>query len=261
MFPIEVKGLSFGYDSPLLQGVTLNIEKGKFYGFIGPNGSGKSTLLKLIARQITDKTAARLIYINGDKQSDIPQKQLAKQLSIVNQNNSYLFDFTLEDIVLMGRLPHAPRFGNVSAADASIAEAAMQTTGILHLRDRAMNRVSGGEFQRGLLARAIAQEADIMLLDEPVSQLDIKYQFDIMQTIRRLSADEGKTVIIVLHDLNMAAEYCDELVLLHNGKIAATGRPKTVITRENVERVYELSANIVENPLTKRPFILHYSRG
>ena len=185
---------------------------------------------------------------------------MAKRLSVVPQNTNIEFGFTVTDIVLMGRSPYMRRFESESNQDLEIAEMAMRATNTWHLRDKRINEISGGERQRVIVARALAQDTDIMLLDEPVSQLDIHHQIELMETIHALIKTRGMTVVSVMHDLNLAAQYSDFIILMNEGKVVCQGTPHEVITKENIREVYKLEGYIVNNPITGKPYIIHVKK-
>lgn len=256
MAMVKVTDLKFKYHQHhVLDGVDLTVERGKLYSIIGPNGSGKTTLLKLIAKQLECEIGT--IEVEGQSIKNYKHKDFAKKISLVPQNTSIEADFKNEEVVLMGRIPYLSPFEKESEADYGIVDEAMGKTDTLHLKDRSVAHISGGERQRVILARALAQDTPIMLLDEPVSQLDIQHQIGMMTLLRQLVEDEGLTVIVVLHDLNLACQYSDELLLLDKGHLASTGAPEVVLTPQVMKEVYALNATIIENPVTKRPFILH----
>jgi len=258
-FPIELEGLFFGYsEKKVLKGISLTIEKNKFYCIIGPNGCGKTTLLKNISKNLEYKLGKVLIE-NKDLKG-FKAKDVAKKLSFVPQNTAIDFDFTALDVVMMGRSPYLRLFQNEGIEDLEIAQKAMGITNTWQLKDMNINEISGGERQRVIVARALAQQTGIMLMDEPISQLDIHHQIDLMDTIKSLVIDSDVTVVAVLHDLNMAAQYSDEIILMENGQIFAKGSPEIVITEENLMKVYGLKASVIKNPITGKPHVLPLSK-
>ena len=253
---VNIEDLKFKYHNhQVLNAININVEEGKLYSIIGPNGSGKTTLLKLIAKQLAGDSGK--IEVAGEAIGFYKQKAFAKKVALVPQNTTIDADFRSEEVVLMGRIPYLTPLARESKHDFDIAEEAMVKTNTHHLKNRSIEQISGGERQRVILARALAQETPIMLLDEPVSQLDIQHQIGIMNLLRQLVDEEGLTVIAVLHDLNLASQYSHQLLLLDKGQLVATGTPEAVLTPELVKGVYGLEATIIENPVTKRPFILH----
>ena len=252
----NIESLRFKYHQhQVLNNVNINIEKGKLYSIIGPNGSGKTTLLKIIAKQLEADVGQ--IEIAGEAIEFYKHKDFAKKVALVPQNTTIDADFRNEEVVLMGRMPYLTPLARESKNDYAIVKEAMIKTNTIHLKNRSVEQISGGERQRVILARALAQETPIMLLDEPVSQLDIQHQIGIMNLLRQLVDEEGLTAITILHDLNLASQYSDELLLLDKGTLVSTGTPEAVLTPELMKSVYGLTATIIKNPVTKRPFILH----
>ncbi len=258
-YPVAVRGLSWRYGNrQVLSDITLSFEKGKLYSIIGPNGSGKTTLLRNIAKSL--EPAAGSVFLNGTDIMDLSTRDVARKLSVVPQNTYIDFDFTVLDIVLMGRNPYISRLGSESREDMAAAEHAMRLTNTWDFRGKSINEVSGGERQRALVARALAQDTAVMLLDEPVSQLDLHHQIELMDMVLSLSQDRKRTILSVMHDLNLAARYSDFLILLNGGRVVVQGTPWQVLTRENIETVYHLDSCIVNNPVTGKPFLI-YAKG
>ena len=259
---IEAKNISYQYQSKGesfgLKNVTASVEQGQLYSIIGPNGGGKTTLLRNLARQLGEKEKHDIL-VNGRALHSYSQRELARSVAVVNQSNHIPFEFSVEDIVLMGRTPHVPRFASETKRDRAIAEAAMQKTGVTHLRDKTVTQISGGELQRVVIARALAQQTGIILLDEPISQLDIKHQVRIMELLRTLCHEENVAVVVVLHDLNISAQYSDKILMMKGGEMIAADVPEAVITKENIQAAYGVAAEIIANPVTGKPFIVYVS--
>lgn len=259
MIPIKVENLTFEFNNnPILKGIGVKFQKSKFYTIIGPNGSGKTTFLKLISNIFPVKK--NCVYINGAEINTIKSKDLAKQVAYVPQNYNIGFDFSAMDIVLMGRIPYLKRFEQETSYDLEIVEDAMRKVNVWGMRDKKFNQLSGGEKQRVILARAFAQKSNILLLDEPSSQLDIHHQIDILDTVSEVVKKEGLTVIAVLHDINLASNYSDYIILLKNGNIEAFGTPEEVLNRKMLEEAYEVKIDIVKNPFSNRPHVLRVKR-
>lgn len=257
-FPIVIENLFYSYnEKEVLHGISLKITNNKFYSIIGPNGCGKTTLLKNISRGLENKVGK--ILIENKELKSLKSKEVARKLSFVPQNTAIDFDFTALDVVMMGRSPYLRLFQNEGAEDYRIAQQAMEITNTWHLKSMNINEISGGERQRVIIARALAQQAGIMLMDEPISQLDIHHQIELMDTVKSLVIDSGVTVVAVLHDLNIAAQYSDEIILMDNGQIVSMGSPDKVITEENVKKVYGLNASVINNPITGKPHVLPIS--
>lgn len=249
MYSLEVKNLKFGYERELiLKDISFNVEKGKFISIIGPNGSGKSTLLKNLNRIFTPregKVAVESVDINR-----IKTKELAKKIALVPQNTIIDYEFTVEEIVLMGRYPHKRRFQREDDDDYKIVKEALEMTNTLHLKDRIITEISGGERQRVIIAKALAQNPSIILLDEPTSHLDINHQMEILSLLRKLNKEKGTTIVVVIHDINLASRYSDEVIMLNEGKIIGIGSPEKVITKENIEFAYNIKVAIEKNKYT-----------
>ena len=249
---IEISDLSFQYgDHAVLKGLSFSVSSGHFTGIIGPNGSGKTTLLKLLAR--LKKPDAGSVMLEKQALSAFTQNKLARTMAVVAQDTDAAYQFTVEDVVLMGRAPYIKRFQAETLTDYEIVHHALEVTGCTHLRDRYVTELSGGERQRVMIARALAQQPKILLLDEPTSHLDIGYQQEILDLVKRLSTTEGLTVVAVLHDLNLAAYYCHELVLMHEGVIRASGPPGQVLTADNIEDVYGIRVLVSPHPVFGTP--------
>ncbi len=252
---LKVQNLICGYDSKfLLQDINFRMDTGEFVGIIGPNGSGKTTLLRAITRMLKPKTGAILL-----EEKDIWQmgfKELAKKIAVVSQNVETGF-MNVEEFILLGRIPYYGRLQFLEAKrDLDIAKKCMTLTDTYKLRDRSMGEISGGERQLVLIARALAQEPGLLLLDEPTAHLDITHQVGILDLIRRLNRELQLTVIMVLHDLNLASEYCHRLILINEGRIHKTGRPEEVLNYKVIEEVYKTVVVVEKNPISSRPYIL-----
>jgi len=254
---IEVKNLTWKYDKKtILSDINLSIARGTLTGIIGPNGSGKTTLLKNISSVLKPQRGS--VFIEGKDILDYSARQLAQKMAFVPQNTNMDFDFTALDVVLMGRNPHLGRFQEESQEDIEIAQNAMRMTRTLEFQDRKITTLSGGERQRVIIARAIAQETDIILMDEPISNLDIRHQVDILNLIQDLVQNHGKTIITVLHDLNLAAHFCEEVLLLKNGRIYSKGTPKEVLTPDTVKDVYEIKVKSLNPFSDDTPHLIPY---
>jgi len=252
---ISIKELNWCYgEDKVLDAISLTLNKNGFYGIIGPNGSGKTTLLKNITRSLMTKKGT--VFLNEKDITEFSNKELAKKISYVPQNTNLEFGFSVMDIVLMGRSPYLKRFQAESTHDIEIAKNAMYITNTWHLKEKNIGMVSGGERQRVIIARALAQQTDIMLLDEPVSQLDIQHQIEILEILKKLTEEKKLTVIMSLHDLNLAAQYCDKLILMDKGKIFKKGAPHEIIEEENIRMVYGMKTFVMKNPLTGKPHLI-----
>ena len=252
---IEIKDLSFSFDEEqILKKINLKTETGKFYAILGPNGSGKTTLLRTIAKSLEVNASA--IFINEKDINNFSAKNLARELAVVPQNTEIQFDFSVFDLVLMGRAPHLPRFAVEKEEDLRIAQKAMELTDTWRLRDRSIHTLSGGERQRVVIARAMTQETGIILLDEPVSHLDIYHQIEILKEIKALNLTDRVTVLAVLHDLNLAAAFGDYLILMNHGKIHSSGPPAEVLKKETIKEIYGVEVDIIRAPGNGRPYLI-----
>ncbi|MGE5630671.1 MAG: ABC transporter ATP-binding protein [Caulobacteraceae bacterium] len=250
---ISVKNLCFTYDKKeVLKDISLGFDKGKFYSVIGPNGSGKSTFIKNISKILTPNQKS--IFVGDRDICSMNSKNLAQIMSVIPQSIIIDYDFTVFDIVMMGRSPYKRRFEDFNQADKKIVEKYMRATNTWELRDKPVTELSGGEAQRVVAARALSQEADIILLDEPISHLDIQYQIEFLSIFKSLKND--KVIIAVLHDLNLASIFSDEIILISEGQVKAIGKPWEVISKENIKSVYNLLVEVIENPISKCPYII-----
>ena len=228
----------------IIDGVSLDTTPGEFIGLIGPNGSGKSTLLRTIYRVL--KPIAGYITLAKDNVWHLPTKTVAQKMGVVTQERSSDFDFTVYDIVMMGRNPHKSLFDSTTAEDKEIVYTSLQRVNMIAFAHRQFQTLSGGEKQRVLIARALAQQAKLLILDEPTNHLDIRYQLEILELIKSL----GVTALAALHDLNLSAAYCHRLYLLHHGRIIIQGTPEEVFTPAIIYQVYGIEAIIDRHPLT-----------
>ena len=255
MDSLAINNLNFSYDQKsILSDINLNIDSGSFTGIIGPNGSGKTTLAKLISKLL--KADKNTVAINDMDINDIKISELAKFMAMVPQASSVNYDLTVYEVVLMGRTPHLKRFQRESDEDFKIVKEVMEETDTWIFRDRLIHQLSGGERQRVIIARTLAQEPKILILDEPVTYLDIHHQLQIMSLIKKLSTTRKMTIIMILHDLNYALTYCDHVVLLSDGKVFKHGHPGDVVTIEHIKSVYDIDVSIINHPVTEKPMVV-----
>ena len=231
----------------LLDGVTLHADRGQLVGLIGPNGAGKSTLLRAISGILGYRDGA--VRLDGADIKSLSSKDIAAGLALVPQIAPYTHGFTCIELVLMGRYPHLGRFQIEGKEDDRIARDAMRLTEIEQFADRTLDTLSGGERQRVFVSRALAQQPRVLLLDEPTSNLDVLHQLKVFDLVRRL-VDDGLTAIAAIHDLNMAARYCDRLVLLTGGRVLAEGSPEEVLSPETIESAFGVKAAVYREPVT-----------
>jgi iron complex transport system ATP-binding protein len=231
-------------DADILRGINIDANNKEFIGIIGPNGSGKSTLLKCIYRAL--KPSSGIIKLDNIDLNNLTIKESSKKLAVLSQHNNYNFDFTVKDILLMGRAPHKKFLDRDTKEDYDIIYDALNKVGMVSFIDRSFLTLSGGEQQRIILARALAQQTGCLILDEPTNHLDIKYQLQLMGIVKNLNIE----VIAAIHDLNIAAMYCDKLYVLKEGIVIAYGTPKEVLTSELIKDVYGIDSIVIENPAT-----------
>ena len=224
--------------TPILRGVSLEVDHNDFVGIIGPNGSGKSTLLKCIYRVL--KPQAGIVRLDGTDIRELSYKKSAQTIAVLAQHNYYNFEFSVQDVVLMGRSPHKRTMERDNAQDYAIVAQALETVGMADMAKRSFSTLSGGEQQRVILARALAQQTPCLILDEPTNHLDIKYQLQLLDIVKGLN----RTVISAIHDLNIAAMYCTWLVVMKDGKVITQGTPRQVLTPELIREVYEVEATV-----------------
>jgi iron complex transport system ATP-binding protein len=243
MAALKIKDISFRYGvEDVLKTISLNIGSGQLVSILGPNGSGKTTLLKNMCNILEPHEGS--IDILEQSMDRYSYKELAKKVAVVHQSAEHDFEFTVEEVVLMGRYPYLKRFQNESAKDLKIAEESMRKTSTYHLKNKSIKAISGGERQRVMIARALTQETDILMLDEPISHLDIKYQMEILKLCKRLNEEKQLTIVTTLHDINLASRFSDYIVLMKEGEIVHFGKPEDVITTENILKVYELDVEL-----------------
>ncbi len=247
---LKVENLTFSYvknqSKNLIDNVSFNVNKGEFVGIIGPNGSGKSTILKNIYRALTPISGS--IFLESENLTTMSYKKSAKKMAVVGQELDLNFDFLVEEIVAMGRHPHKKLFDMDNEKDKEIIKKALKSLGIEAMAKRSYLNLSGGEKQRVIIARAIAQESKFLILDEPTNHLDINYQMQIFEQIKSLNS----TVLSAMHDLNLAALFCDRLIVVQDGKIILEGTPEEVLTAENIYNIYGVNATVNFNNVTNK---------
>ncbi len=245
---------SYGGTDFALAGISLSIPAGTVMGLIGPNGAGKSTLLKLITGVLSPTSGK--VTLDGNDVASIKQVEVARRIAMVPQDNHLDFPFTVQQTVLMGRYPHLRRWQREGEKDRKAAAHSMQVTATHHLAERPVTSLSGGERQRVAVARALAQEPEVLLLDEPTAHLDIAHQAQILELIRRLNRERGLTVVAALHDLNLASTYIDLLALLKDGRMIDFGPPQKVLTADNIGSVYGVKVLVTRHPRRDCPQVM-----
>jgi len=248
---LQASGVSFTYDRRgsgfrVLDNVSLTVARGAIVGLLGPNGSGKTTLLRLLSGTLTPNRGD--VTLDGKSLRTLTRSQLARRIAVVPQETHSAFDFTVLEIVLMGRYPHLGAFELEGANDVAIARDALAATGTAPLESRPFATLSGGEKQRVVIASALAQASDVLLLDEPTASLDLGFQLEIVRLLARLNRERGTTLVVSTHDLNLAAALCGEIVLLKAGRVLARGATDAAITASNVRALYGVDAEVAVHP-------------
>ncbi len=243
----------------VLRLVDLSLPPGEMAGLLGPNGSGKSTLLRVLSGLLAPKSGS--VTLAGSDLHSHTARQRARLIGLVPQYAHIPFAFSVTDVVAMGRNPYLRLLQSPGADDQAAIAAALERTDCLHLRERLVTELSGGELQRVIIARALAQEPRVLLLDEPTAHLDLNHQLDIANMLRQLNREQGLTVLWVSHDLNLAAEFCERLVMLKDGKVLADGTPDEVITPQWLADIYGLKLPVASNPGSGRPQVIIQAEG
>jgi iron complex transport system ATP-binding protein len=271
---LRAADVTFGYgDRIVLRDVSVDVPAGGFIGIIGPNGSGKTTLLRLLAGMRRPQRGS--VVLDGISLAAMPRAEIARRMAVVPQETHLAFDYTVLEVVLMGRYPHLGAFAIEGPRDLALAREALTSTGTLSLQDRMFNTLSGGEKQRVVIASALAQLApsasssapslssacSALLLDEPTAALDLKYQLETAALVRDLHARHGLTVVMSTHDLNLAASLCNALVLLKNGRVVQRGPVDEVLTPDSVRELYEVDAEVMRHPATGRLMVTPLGRA
>ena len=252
---LVVERAHFTYkDGPVLDGLDLEVGDGEMVGVAGPNGSGKTTLLRLVSG-LLPSTGGRIL-IDGVDVATLRASERARLVSVVPQDAQLPLGFSVIDLVLMGRNPHLKLLQWEGPRDVEIATIAMEATGTDHLADRKLETLSGGERQRAVIAMALAQEAPVFLLDEPTASLDLAHQAGVMDMLRDLHKERGGAILVAMHDLTLAAQYCNRLVLLAEGRSYAEGQPEEVLTRENISKVYGAEVHVLPHPQGGGPIVV-----
>jgi iron complex transport system ATP-binding protein len=249
---LAVSDLSFGYDGKAtLEDVFLEVGKGEVVSLVGPNGAGKSTLIKCIDRILRPQRGT--VLVDGKAASQMGSKDFSRMMGYVPQSTTEIFPYTVFDIVLMGRRPHIG--WRVSGGDVRIVAKTLKFMGIEEFAGRYFDELSGGEKQKIAMARAIVQEPEILLLDEPTSNLDIRHQLEVMKTVQLLVQKGGISAIMAMHDLNLASRFSDRILMLKDGRVFEMGRPESVLIPENIEKVYGVRAEVIKDS-TGRPYVM-----
>ncbi len=254
-YMIDQVDVAYG-DLKIIEQLTLEIPLGKITTIIGPNGCGKSTLLKAMGRIM--KTQKGSIYLDGAKIEEFSTRELAKKMAILPQCPTAPEGLTVEEVVSYGRYPYQKGLGKLKEEDKKIIDWALEVTKLASIRNQLVDNLSGGQRQRVWIALALAQQTDIILLDEPTTYLDMAYQLEVLELLEDLNREYGCTIVMVLHDLNLASRYADFLVALKQGEIICSGTPNEVICKETIRKVYDIEADIITDSRTNKPILVSY---
>jgi len=252
---LKAQGIDFSYyDGLVLHGINLALSRGSLIGLLGPNGAGKTTLLKVLSGLLTPKRGT--VQLNGQDITKFSRRQIAQRVAVVPQDLAIPFALRTYEMVMLGRTSHVRPFLGAGPHDHQVVQQKMHLTDTLHLAERPFNELSGGEQRRVIIAMALAQEPEILLLDEPTLHLDINHQLEVLELIKRLNRETGLTVLATMHDLNLAALYFDRLVMLNEGEIVAEGPPSTVLCKESIRQVFGTEVQVAEHPTRRTPHII-----
>ncbi|WP_099205382.1 ABC transporter ATP-binding protein [Scatolibacter rhodanostii] len=258
MNSISTEKLDIAYDDALIvKALDMNIPHGKISSIIGPNGCGKSTVLKAVGRILKPKTG--LVYLSGEDIRDLSTKEIAKKMAILPQTPTAPSGLTVSELVAYGRFPHQKGFGKLTPEDKKIVNWALSVTKLTEFENREVDTLSGGQRQRVWIAMALAQQTDLILLDEPTTYLDLAHQLEILELLYDLNRKQNVTIVMVLHDLNLAARFSDYMIAIRDGKIVTHGSPEKVMTSESLKDTFSIDAEIVLEPRTGRPICLTYN--
>ncbi|MFD8701090.1 ABC transporter ATP-binding protein [Kitasatospora sp. NPDC059648] len=252
---LEARGLTLAYEArTVVEGLDVGIPDGRVTVIVGPNACGKSTLLRALGRLL--KPVRGAVLLDGEELARIPTKRIAQRLGLLPQSPTAPEGISVADLVSRGRQPHQSWWRQWSPEDEAAVAEALERTSTAELADRSMDELSGGQRQRAWIAMALAQGTDVLLLDEPTTYLDIAHQVEVLDLVRRLNVERGRTVVAVLHDLNQAARYADHLVAMRDGRVVAEGAPGDVVTAELVREVFGLDSVVVPDPVTGTPLVV-----
>jgi iron complex transport system ATP-binding protein len=254
---LSTENLQIGYgDKIIVDNLNLQIHKGEITTIIGANGCGKSTILKTMAR--VHAANSGVVYLDGKMIHKVPTKEIAKKMAVLPQSPDAPSGLTVYELISFGRSPHQSGFGRLSEEDRKVINWALEVTGLTTFAYQAVDSLSGGQRQRAWIAMAIAQETELLLLDEPTTYLDMAHQLEILKLLEKLNRDEGRTIVMVIHDLNHAARFSHHMVALRSGKIVKEGTAEEVMTHQVLKEVFQIDAEIVKDPRTKKPVCLSY---
>lgn len=242
---MEIKNVTFKYDKNLiLDDISFSIPKGKITTILGSNGCGKSTLIKIMSKNL--KCNIGQVLLDGQNINNIKLKDFAKKVAIIHQENNAPHDLKVKELILYGRYPYKPLFKSMSKEDYEIVDDVMLMTDVYRFKDYFIRDLSGGQRQRVFLAMTLAQKTQILFLDEPTTYLDVKYQIQILDIVKKLNREDGLTIVMILHDINQAIKYSDEIIALKNGKIFAQGKTKDVVQKDTIKSIFNIDVEIIE---------------
>lgn len=254
---ISTSSLTLGYgDFIVLKDINITIPRNKFTILVGSNGCGKSTLLKTMARLI--KPMSGKVTLGNMDIFQKPSREIAKELAILTQSPDAPSDLTVFNLVKQGRYPYQSWFNQWSKEDERIVEYALEKTGLSNIRNKKLSELSGGQKQRVWIAMTLAQQTEIILLDEPTNHLDIKYKIEVLDLLKQLNKSENRTIVVVLHDINLACRYADHIIAIKDGKVYDEGAPKEIVTEKLIKDVFDINAQIIECPVFKTPLCITY---
>lgn len=253
---ISLNNISVSYQKKrVINNLSLDFALGEFCALLGPNGAGKSTLLRVIIDSQLEKTGK--VIIGGKEFHDWTRQELAKQIAIIPQDFHLQFDYSVEDLVLMGRFPYLGRWQNYTNTDKKIVDNILLNLDLIDLKNKLYSKLSGGERRRVSIARALAQETQVLLMDEAFANLDVNHQLEIMQLLWEINKEHNKLIILVSHNINLTSEYCDRIIMLKDGSVIADGQPKQIVTPENIEELYGAKLQIINSPVTGKPNLIY----
>ena len=255
MTHLVVDQLQFKYtERTIIDGVSLNLQAGEVLVMLGANGAGKTTLLRLIARQL--KLDSGTMLLDECDVAKLSRRKIAQQIALMPQHENQTSTLTVLDVVSLGRMPHCGWWAPLSNSDQSRVEDAITATGLAAFRDRSILELSGGEWRRMILARAIAQDASVLLLDEPIAGLDLKYQYEVLDQVRQLTKQNRLVTVVTLHDMNMAAMFADRVAFLHEGKLLAIGAAEQVMTSNLIRQAFDVEVSVTKHPTLGTPLVI-----
>ena len=253
---MKIENISVGYrDNEVISKLSVEFGKGDFCALLGPNGAGKSTLLKAMIGFLPLSSGE--IKINDRAMSSWKKKELAQEISLIPQDFQLQFDHKVRELIMMGRFPYLGYWQNYSTKDMQIVDNIIKQLDLVEFAEKNFSQLSGGERQRVTIGRALAQQSETILMDEAFSHLDINHQLEIMQLLSKINKEQNKRIILVSHNINLASEYCDRIIMLKAGKLIADGTPEAVITDENIQELYDTRLMIIKNPVSGRPNLIY----